>query len=71
MSGPSALDRVRKATRGKSRASMRNGARRGRGADGATVEHVIAMDARPANVFVKALGNWIGRVTQSSIRRAG
>ncbi len=67
--GPSALDRVRKATRGKSRASMRNGARRGRGADGATVEHVIAMD-RP-NVFVKALGNWIGRVTQSSIRRAG
>ena len=49
---------------------MRNGARRGRGADGATVEHVIAMDDRP-NVFVKALGNWIGRVTQSSMRQAG
>ncbi len=37
----------------------------------APVEHVIAMDyakTRP-NAFVKALGNWIGRVTQA--RRAG
>jgi len=33
---------------------------------------VIAMDGstRP-NAFVKALGNWIGRVTQSALRKAG
>ena len=71
--GPIALDAAKKPARGKSRAAVRNGSRRrGRGAPVAPVEHVIAMDyakTRP-NAFVKALGNWIGRVTQASARRA-
>jgi hypothetical protein len=34
---------------------------------------VIAMDSRKTrpNAFVHALGNWIGRAAQSSVRRAG
>lgn len=67
--GPIALDHVRKAGRGKLRASRRGGARKRGAAAGPAIEHVIAMD-RP-NVFVKALGNWIGRVTQDAVRRAG
>jgi 8-oxo-dGTP diphosphatase len=71
--GPIALNQVKKSRRGKSRRAVRNGAsRRGRIAPAASVEHVIAMDekTRPS-VFVKALGNWIGRVSQSAVRRAG
>jgi 8-oxo-dGTP diphosphatase len=67
--GPTALDRFKRAVRGKSRSGARNGAKR-RLRTLAPVEHVIAMDyekTRPA-AFVKALGNWIGR---ASLRRAG
>jgi 8-oxo-dGTP diphosphatase len=70
--GRIALDHVKKSRRGKSRTALRKGGnRRGRIAPTASVEHVIAMDekTRP-NVFVKALGNWIGRVAQSSVRKA-
>jgi 8-oxo-dGTP diphosphatase len=71
--GPIALDHAKKSVRGKSRTSVRSGSKRlGRSAPVAPVEHVIAMDyekTRP-NVLVKALGNLIGRVTQSSARRA-
>ena len=72
--GPIALDHAKnkKATRGKSR--KRNGAATAqrRRAWSAPIEHVIAMDdkTRP-NVFVKRLGNWIGRFTQSAMRKAG
>ena len=70
--GPIALDHARKLSRTKSRSTRRTVAkRRGRVSPGAPVEHVIAMDVARPNVFVKALGNWIGRVTQSAMRRAG
>jgi 8-oxo-dGTP pyrophosphatase MutT (NUDIX family) len=69
--GRIALDYVKKSERGKSRTARGKGSSRRRGIAPA-VEHVIAMDdkTRP-NVFIKALGNWIGRVSQSGIRRAG
>jgi 8-oxo-dGTP diphosphatase len=68
--GPIALNIAKKSVRGKSRSTIRNPAkRRGRIAP---AEHVIAMDGKTRpNVFVKALGNWIGRATQSAMRRAG
>jgi 8-oxo-dGTP diphosphatase len=74
--GPIALSHAKKAahvkkTGGKkSQLRLRKGSRRP--ARLASVEHVIAMDGstRP-NAFVKALGNWIGRATQSALRKAG
>jgi len=71
--GPIALDTAKKSTRGKSRASERNGSkRRSRQTSDGQIEHVIAMDyekARP-NVFVKTLGNWFGRAVYAAARRA-
>jgi hypothetical protein len=75
--GPIALDHVKKqvnkTVRGKARPAMRDGGkRRGRSAPAARVEHVVSMDetTRP-NLFVKALGNWIGRrVAHGLARRA-
>jgi 8-oxo-dGTP diphosphatase len=69
--GRIALDHVKKSGRGKSRTALRKGSGpRGGIAPAGSVEHVIAMDdkTRP-NVFVKALGNWIGRAAQS-VRKA-
>jgi len=71
--GRTALGRVKKIQQGKSRVAVRKGAsRRGRIAPAASIEHVVTMDekTRP-NVFVKALGNWIGRASQSAVRRIG
>jgi 8-oxo-dGTP diphosphatase len=64
--GPIALDRVRK--------SLRKGPRGGKTRMPRTpvAPHIVAMDyekTRP-NAFVKALGNWIGRNTQT-LRKAG
>jgi 8-oxo-dGTP diphosphatase len=75
--GPIALGVVKKslkkAVRGKSRASARGRTmRRRRSVPVAPVEHVIAMNyekTRP-NTFVKALGKWIGRGAQVATRRA-
>ena len=70
--GPIALDQARKSTRTKARGSRRPVAkRRGRVSPGAPVEHIIAVDVTRPNVFVKALGNWIGRTTQSALRKVG
>jgi 8-oxo-dGTP diphosphatase len=68
--GPIALDHVKK--HGKSRTAVRSGAgRKIRRAPVTPIEHVIAMDGKTRpNVFVKALGNWIGRATQSAMRKA-
>jgi 8-oxo-dGTP diphosphatase len=72
--GPIALEAARKLARGKSRGTVRHGKKRQpRPSTLAPVEHVIALDYernRP-NAFVKALGNWIGRVAHTSMRRAG
>lgn len=62
---------IKKSTHLKSRSAARVAKRRARIAP--SVEHVIAMDyekARPST-FVKTIGQWIGRVAQSSARRAG
>ena len=71
--GPIALRAVKQSRRLKSRRSTGNtGKRQGRSALIAPVEHVIAMDyekTRP-NV-VKALRHWIGRTTQSAMRKVG
>jgi 8-oxo-dGTP diphosphatase len=75
--GPIALSHAKKARHAKktggkkAQLRLRKGGGR-RPARVASVEHVIAMDGstRP-NAFVKALGNWIGRVTQSALRKAG
>jgi 8-oxo-dGTP diphosphatase len=68
--GPIALAQVRKTLRGKSRSARGNGKRRHRVAP-APVEHVITMDAKTRpNLFVKALGNWIGRKAQAAMRKA-
>ena len=75
--GPIALSHAKKARHAKKTGGkklplrLRKGGGRGP-ARVASVEHVIAMDGstRP-NAFVKALGNWIGRVTQSALRKAG
>jgi 8-oxo-dGTP diphosphatase len=77
--GPIALNHakkaahVKKAKRTKSRNGSRKSASRGRRiAPVASIEHVIAMDGKTRpNAFVKALGNWIGRATQSAMRKAG
>jgi 8-oxo-dGTP diphosphatase len=68
--GPIALNHVKQ--HGKSRVAIRNGAgRKIRRAPGVSIEHVIAMDGKTRpNVFVKALGNWIGRAAQSAMRKA-
>jgi 8-oxo-dGTP diphosphatase len=71
--GPIALGHAKISGRGKSRKSPRSGAKRPhRRAVVAPIGHVIAMDdkTRP-NIFVKRLGDWIGRVTQSAVRKAG
>jgi 8-oxo-dGTP diphosphatase len=65
--GPTALDHARKLPRRPVRGPSR------RRKSGVLIEHVIAMDyekTRP-NVFVKALGNWVGRWAQSPARRTG
>jgi 8-oxo-dGTP diphosphatase len=68
--GPIALGHVKKTLRGKNR-TARSKLKRRRVAP-APVEHVIAMDAntRP-NLFVRTLGNWIGRNAQAAARRLG
>lgn len=79
--GPIALGHAKKnSTRGKARKTTGKARRkiqrktapsRREFISAAPIEHVIAMDdtTRP-NVFVKALGNWIGRFTQAAVRRA-
>lgn len=71
--GPTALEAAKKSVRSKGKRSSRGGkGRRGRNQPVAPVEHVIALDYKKAapHVFVRALGNWIGRATQSLVRRA-
>lgn len=71
--GPTALEAAKNSVRSKGKRSARGGkGRRGRNQPVAPVEHVIALDYKKAapNVFVRALGNWIGRATQSLVRRA-
>ena len=68
--GPIALRAVKKSRRLKS--SRPAGKRQGRGSLNAPVEHVIAMNYEKTRPNVaKALSNWIGRVTQSAVRKAG
>ncbi len=63
--GPIALNHAKKFARGKTRRVARNGARRGRSAPAAPVEHVIALDyGKTTPSAVKALGNWIGRAAR-------
>jgi 8-oxo-dGTP diphosphatase len=72
--GPIALDAAKKSARDKSRPFGRNGSKRQRrGTAVAPVEHLLAgvYDKSGKNAFVKAVGSWIGRVTQSSARRIG
>lgn len=71
--GSTVLEAAKESVRAKSKAASRRGKkRRGRKELVAPVEHVIALDFKRtgSNVFVKALGNWIGRATQSLARRA-
>lgn len=69
--GPIALRAVKKSRRLKSRRSTANAGKR-RSARIAPVEHVIAMDYQKTRPNVaKALNHWIGRVTQSAVRKAG
>jgi 8-oxo-dGTP diphosphatase len=77
--GPIALNHAKKAMHLKKSGGKKSSARvlkaagrNRRPARVASIEHVIAMDGstRP-NAFVKALGNWIGRVTQTALRKAG
>jgi 8-oxo-dGTP diphosphatase len=66
--GPIALRAVRKSRRSTGTA----GKRRGRGALNAPVEHVITFDYEKTRPNVaKALNHWIGRVTQSAVRKTG
>jgi 8-oxo-dGTP diphosphatase len=70
--GPIALNHMRKFRHLKSRnGAGKRGKRRSRVANIASLEHVVAMDGntRP-NAFIKALGNWIGRATQTALRKA-
>jgi 8-oxo-dGTP pyrophosphatase MutT (NUDIX family) len=72
--GPIALEAAKKSVRDKPKPLVRNrGRRRGRSAPVAPVEHLLTNDYEKTrqNVFVKALGSWIGRVTQSAARRVG
>jgi 8-oxo-dGTP diphosphatase len=68
--GPIALNHVKKHRHLKSKS--RNGAgKRRRAAPAAPLEHVVAMDGKTRpNAFIKALGNWIGRTTQTALRKA-
>ena len=64
--GPIALGHVKKTPRGKSRQSRKRQAanaarRRGTGGAGRACDRDGLRKARP-NLFVKTLGNWIGRV---------
>jgi 8-oxo-dGTP diphosphatase len=69
--GPIALRAVKKSRRLKSRRSTAKAGKR-RGTRIAPVEHVIAMDYQKTRPNVaKALSHWIGRVTQSAVRKAG
>jgi 8-oxo-dGTP diphosphatase len=66
--GPIALRAVRKSRRSTGGARKR----RSRSALNAPVEHVIAFDHEKTRPNVaKALSHWIGRVTQSAVRKAG
>jgi 8-oxo-dGTP diphosphatase len=66
--GPIALRAVQKSRRSTGNAPKR----RGRSALNAPVEHVIAFDYEKTRPNVaKALSHWIGRVTQSAVRKAG
>ena len=69
--GPIALDHMKKFRNLKSRTGAGKSKRRSRIAKVAPLEHVVAMDGstRP-NAFIKALGNWIGRATQTALRKA-
>jgi 8-oxo-dGTP diphosphatase len=70
--GPIALGHVKKTARGRSRAAARKSNGRSGPVAPLAPEHVIALDAKTRpNVFVKAIGNWIGRAAQSALRRAG
>ena len=78
--GPIALGAVKRAARAKAKRAVRVKVRRAAHAKRhsrdqriAPVGHVIAMDIKKTgpNPFVKALGNWIGRASQSLARRAG
>lgn len=71
--GRTALRAFRKLTRRKSRAAARKRVRRQAGETPAfAVGHVITIDnkVRP-KVFAKALGNWMGRAPQGTMRKAG
>ena len=71
--GPIALETAKKSARAKPKHESRGGKkRRGRNAPIVPVDHVIAIDRKKVgqNGLAKALGNWIGRATQS-MRRAG
>ncbi|HTV37896.1 MAG TPA: NUDIX domain-containing protein [Xanthobacteraceae bacterium] len=71
--GPIALEAVKKSVRSKPKRASRSGKKRhGRREPVTSVEHVIALDYKKTvpNAFVKVLGNWIGRATQSLARRA-
>lgn len=62
--GPTALEAAKKTVRAKTKVASRGGNERRNGKGRvAAVEHVIAVDFKRtgSNVFVKALGNWIGR----------
>jgi 8-oxo-dGTP diphosphatase len=66
--GPTALRAFKKLTRRKSRTAARNGKRR-RDQIAPAIGHVVAIDDKTrANVFAKALGNWIGRAAQIARR---
>jgi 8-oxo-dGTP diphosphatase len=66
--GPIALRAVRKSRRSTGGARKR----RSRNALIAPIEHVIAFDHEKTRPNVaKALSHWIGRVTQSAVRKAG
>lgn len=72
--GPIALEAAKKAADAKPKRASRGGKkRRGRNEPATPIGHVITLDYKKSgqNVFVKALGNWIGRANQSLARRAG
>jgi 8-oxo-dGTP diphosphatase len=71
--GPIALRAVKKSRRLKSRRPAgAAGKRQGGSARVAPVEHVIALDYEKTRPNVaRALSKWIGRVTQSAVRKAG
>jgi 8-oxo-dGTP diphosphatase len=71
--GPIALRAIKKSRRLKPpRSTGRAGKQRGRSALNAPVEHVIAMNYEKTRPNVaRALSHWIGRATQSAVRKAG